>query len=137
MACGSAGDGTACTEMACDDGLRVAFVFRDPGEYVFEVVLDGQTVTCRAKLPLADPPPAPCDRDGVFLGLSGSKLPKEQHAIDGLMIASLSVKHLTLRVSRDGSQIATLDRDVTYQVTPGPNGPSCEPKECRSARLTL
>jgi len=136
VAC-SAVDDTSCTELGCDNGVRVSFLFKERGAYVFEVVVDGQLTTCRATLPLPDPTPTPCDRDGVFLGLSGAKLAADQHAIDGLIIPSTTIKHLTLRVARDGSRIAELDRDVAYEITPGPNGPSCEPKECRSARLTF
>jgi hypothetical protein len=135
--CSPAEDTTSCTELGCNTGLQVSFVFKDRGAYVFELDLDGQKTTCRATLPLADPPPQPCDRDGVFLGLSGSKLPADQHTIDGLTIPTTTVRHLTVKVVRDGVQVATLDRDVTYQVTPGPNGPKCEPRECRAAQLAL
>ncbi len=136
VACSSSEE-TSCTELACDNGVRVDFTYRLAGEYVFEVTIDGQLTTCRATLPLADPPPQPCDHDGVFLGLSGSKLPASQQSIEGLTIPSTTIKHLTVRVQHNGALAGQLDRAVDYQTSPGPNGPSCEPKECRTARYSL
>lgn len=130
-------DQKGCTLIGCDDGLRVEFTFRDRGAYVFDVILDGTKTTCRATLPLTDPPPTPCDRAGIFLTLSGSKLPADQQSIGGLMIASTTAKQILLKVTRDTMPIASLDKTIEYRVTPGPNGPACEPKECRQASLTL
>ena len=128
---------SSCTAVACVNGIDVAFTFRDRGSYVVDIMLDGQKTTCRAVLPLSDPPPTPCDREGVFLTLSGSKLPPEQQSIGGLFIASTTAKQLIVKVTRDATPIGSLDRTIDYKVTPGPNGPSCEPKECRQANLTL
>jgi hypothetical protein len=135
--CSVAPGDRGCTALGCNDGVEVSFTFRDRGSYVFEVTVDTIKTTCRATLPLSSSPPNPCDREGIFLGLSGSALPPDQHAIVGLRIQSLTAKHLLMRVTRDGNAIATLDRTIDYAVTPGPNGPGCEPKECKSAKLTL
>lgn len=126
-----------CTLIGCDDGLRVDFTFRDRGAYVFDLIIDGNKTICRATLPLTDPPPTPCDRPGVFLTLSGSKLPADQQSLGGLSIASTTVRQILLRITRNGEAVGTLDKTVDYRVTPGPNGPQCEPKECRQATLTL
>lgn len=126
----------SCTAIGCNDGVTVDFTFRDKGSYVVEVTLDGSKTTCRAVLPLSDPPPNPCDREGIFLTLSGSKLPPAQQSIGGLIIASTTAKQIIFKITRDGATLAALDRTIDYRVTPGPNGPSCEPKECKQATLT-
>jgi hypothetical protein len=126
-----------CTAIGCASGVNVDFTFRDKGTYVIEVMLDGVKTTCRAVLPLSDPPPSPCDRDGVILTLSGSKLPPEQQSIGGIFIASTTAKQLIVKATRDGTPIGSLDRTIDYKVSPGPNGPNCEPKECKQASMTL
>ena len=126
-----------CTEIGCENGLRVEFQFRDKGSYIVEATVDGVKTTCRAVVPLSDPPPEPCDRQGVFLTLSGSKLPPEQQTIGGLFLSTTTAKQILVKVTRDGVVLGTLDRTIDYAVTPGPNGPNCEPKECRAAKLTL
>lgn len=126
-----------CTEIGCENGVRVEFQFRDKGSYIVEATVDGLKTTCRAVIPLSDPPPEACDRQGVFLTLSGSKLPPEQQTIGGLFLSTTTGKQILLKVTRDGVVLGTLDRTIDYTVTPGPNGPACEPKECRAAKLTL
>ncbi len=127
----------SCTQMDCNNGVQVDFTLRDRGSYVFELTLDGVKTTCRATLPLPKTSPNPCDRDNIHLGLSGSQLAEDQHALTGLKIQFNTPGQLQLRVTRDGTAIATLDRTITYTTTPGPNGPGCEPDECKSAKLTL
>lgn len=126
-----------CTLLGCNNGVQIDFSFRDRGAYVVDLMLDGQKTTCRATLPLSDPPPSPCDRDGIFLTLSGSKLPPEQQSIGGLFISSTTAKQIVLKITRDTTPIGALDRTIDYKVTPGPNGPTCEPKECKQATLSL
>jgi hypothetical protein len=130
-------DDGACTMIACADGLDVEFSFQEKGAYVFELTVDGVKTTCTATLPLVPSPPAPCDRPDVFLTLSGSMLPADQQSIGGLHVGTTTARRLALRVTRDGATIGSLDQDVTWVVTPGPNGPRCEPKECRRAALKL
>lgn len=127
----------ACTEMGCADGLQIDFSYKQAGSYVVEVTLDGVLTTCKATLPLAASPPTPCDRAGVYLTLSGSMLPADQQSIGGVIVTATTAKHATVKITRDGAALASLDRDVTWTVTPGPNGPDCEPKECRSAKLSF
>lgn len=126
-----------CTAVGCNNGVHVQFSFREKGSYVFEITVDGIKTTCRAVLPLSDPPPEPCDRQGVFLTLSGSKLPPEQQSLGGIILSTTTAKQLSIRGTRDGATVVTLDRTIDYKVSPGPNGPHCEPKECKSANLTL
>lgn len=127
----------ACTTIGCVDGVRVDFSYKEKGSYLVEVTLDDVKTTCKATLPLTNPPPSPCDRDGVYLTLSGSALPADQHSIGGVLVTSTTAKHIVVRVTRDGTVLGTLDRTITWVVTPGPNGPECEPKECRSAQMSL
>lgn len=132
-----AADQKACTTVGCVDGLRVDFSFNQKGSYVVEVTLDGVKTTCKATLPLSNPPPTPCDREGVYLTLSGSALPADQQSIGGLLVTATTNNHVTVRVSRDGTILGAIDRTITWTTTPGPNGPGCEPAECRSSSMTL
>ena len=44
---------------------------------------------------------------------------------------------MTVRMTRDGALIAEDTFTLDYEVTPGPNGPDCDPPECRFAEHTL
>lgn len=128
----------ACTELACENGVNVDFVLRDRGSYVFEVTIDGTKTTCRATLPLPKDFFEACDRSEVFLGLVGSQLPAEQQSIEGLkMPAATNASTITIEATRDGASIGKKTFTPAYDVRPGPNGPDCEPKECKLARTTF
>ena len=126
-----------CTDMGCAQSARIDFTFTEPGAYVFEVTVDGAKATCRATLPLPRGPSAPCDRDEVLLGLVGSELPADQQSISGLILQTTTAKTVAIRATRDGALIGEKTIELAYTVTPGPNGPGCEPKECRAARATF
>jgi len=126
-----------CTAMGCDQNARIDFTFTEPGAYVFEVAVDGAKATCRTTLPLPRGPSAPCDRGDVLLGLVGSELPADQQSISGLILLTTTAKAVAIRATRDGALIGEKTIELAYTVTPGPNGPDCEPKECRSARGTF
>lgn len=131
-------DGKACTEVGCENGVRVSFSFRERGEYVFEVVVDGESTICRATLPLPRDFFEPCNRRDVLLGLVGSQLPPEEQSIGGLILpAALDARSIAIRATRDGELIGEKTFAPSYTVTPGPNGPDCEPKECRLATATF
>ena len=132
-----AGSPQACTTMGCADGLKVDFSYNQKGNYLVVVTIDGVITTCKATLPLANPPPEACDRPGVYLTLVGSALPADQQSIGGVFTAPSTAKHITVNVSRDGTVLGTIDKDITWVVTAGPNGPDCEPKQCRTAQMTL
>ena len=145
-ACGGDGKGSAipgttqqtCTELACENGVNVDFVFTDRGSYVINVTIDGVKTTCRATLPLPKEFFEACDKSEVFLGLVGSQLPPEQQSIGGLkMPAATNASTITIEASRDGVPIAKKTFVPAYDVRPGPNGPDCEPKECKLAKATF
>lgn len=136
-ACGSLPEPKECTLIGCNDGVEVDFSFRDEGAYVFEVTVDGATTRCEASLPLGQSSSSPCDQSGVTLSLVGSALPPEEQSIGGLMIQSTTAESVTIRATRDGALLGEKTIAVEYTVSPGPNGPDCEPKECKSARLTF
>ena len=127
-----------CTEIACENGVNVDFVFRERGSYVFLVTVDGTTTTCRATLPLRREPFDACDRSEVFLGLVGSQLPEAEQSIEGLRLpAAKDARSITIEATRDGVSIGKKTFAPAYDVRPGPNGPDCEPKECKLARTTF
>jgi hypothetical protein len=128
----------ACTELGCENGVNVDFVLRDRGSYVFVVTVDGSKTTCRATLPLPRDSFDACDRSEVFLGLVGSQLPAEQQSIEGLKLpAATNATTIAIEATRDGVSIGAKTFKPAYDVRPGPNGPDCEPKECKLARTTF
>lgn len=142
LACGGSKlpglDTKSCTEIGCENGVRIDFTFRDRGTYVFDVTVDGTTTRCRATLPLARGVSQACDRSEVFLGLVGSELPPEQQSIGGLTLpAATNASSITVKATRDGNPIGEKTFAPAYRVTPGPNGPDCEPKECKLATATF
>jgi hypothetical protein len=126
-----------CTAIACVNGLTIQFSIRTPGEYAFDVVLDGATTKCTAKLPLSSNPPQACDNPNILLGLSGSALPANQHSLENIMILSTNAESVTVKGTRDGASIGEKTFKPNWKTTPGPNGPNCEPKECKSATETF
>ena len=126
-----------CTLASCEQNAKIDFSFREQGSYVFDVTVDGVKTTCRATLPLAGQPPTPCDRSDVLLGLVGSALPPEQQSIGGLILQTTTAKTVTVRATRDGALLGEKTIELAWTVAPGPNGPDCEPKECRSATATF
>lgn len=128
----------ACTEIGCENGVRVDFTYREPGSYTVVVVVDGVSTTCEATLPLPRGASEPCDREAVLLALIGSELPADQQSIGGLILPNATdAKSITVQVTRDGTLLGEKTFTPTYQVTPGPNGPDCEPKECKLATTTF
>lgn len=128
----------SCTEIGCENGVKIDFSFRDRGTYVFTVTIDGATTTCRASIPLPRGVFQACDRGEVYLGLVGSELPAEQQSIGGLTLpAATNASSITLKATRDGNPIGEKTFAPAYVVTPGPNGPDCEPKECKLATASF
>lgn len=127
----------ACTLLDCEEGIRIAFSYGEPGTYVFEVTVDGETTTCSATLPLEGAPANLCDRSGVRLTVSGSELPSGQQSIGGLSLDTKTAEQLRVVAMRDGAPLAELDVVPEYEVRPGPNGPGCEPETCTLATHEL
>lgn len=136
-ACGTQ-SGKRCTLMACaDEGLRVDFTETQPGAYVIEAVIDGSTTRCSERLPLASAGGNVCDSPDVSLFRTGGALPASQQSLGGLTVSRLHVQSITVRVTRDGQLVREATLAPSYTVTPGPNGPDCDPEGCRSAVATL
>lgn len=133
---GSSGSGSSggrpCTEIGCNNGVHIEFSFREPGSYVFDLTLDGAKVTCNAVLPLPRNSGDGCSRNDVVLTRVGSELPLSQQSIGGITLTS-SPSKITLRAERDGQLLGEATILPAYVTTPGPNGPGCPPKECKSA----
>lgn len=126
-----------CTEIGCQEGVSIDFEYVDPGAYVFELVVDGDKVTCKVTLPIQQAPESPCDAAGAFLGVVGSALPANQQSIEGLTLPTTTAKTISLRATRDGKVIGEKSFAVPYVTSPGPNGPGCEPKTCTLAKVTF
>ncbi|MCW5835641.1 MAG: hypothetical protein KIS78_24785 [Labilithrix sp.] len=141
--CGHTGDvapldAKTCTTIGCGlEGVEIAFTYREAGTYIFEVTVDGEKTTCRASLPLEPRFSNACDRIDVVLGLIGSALPAEQQSIQNLNVKTTTAEVVHVRATRDGVLLGDKTIRLSYKVTPGPNGPDCEPKECKSATATF
>lgn len=127
----------SCTELGCKQGISVDFSFKERGAYTFEVDVDGVTSTCRANIPLSAGISSACDRPDVQLGLIGAELSVDQQSIGGLELFTTTAKTVTIHGTRDGVLLGNKTMAVAYVVQPGPNGPECEPKECRQATATF
>lgn len=131
--CSSLGGGTACTEAACAEGFQIDFSFTERGSWLFEVDIDGALTTCRATLPLPSGSASACDGSAVQLSLVGSALPAAQQSIGGINVVTSTAKRITVKASRDGAAVREKSFQPAWVESPGPNGPDCEPKVCRSA----
>jgi hypothetical protein len=129
-----------CTLLGCaNEGIDVDFVHTEVGTYSVDVTVDGTKTTCTATLPLDSSASTydACTAAGIFLRRSGSSLPADQQAIGGLKVTSTEAKSITVKITRDGQVLHDATFAPDYVVTPGPNGPDCEPKECKAASFTL
>lgn len=122
---------TSCTLMACEDGVTIDFAgggATAQGKYDFDIVADGQKITCTATLPL--PPCASvmtsCSAAGVGLIESGCALPPAQHSLAGLTFTGVHPTSIAVTVKRDGAQIAMHSFTLAYQRV-APNGEECGP----------
>ena len=103
--------------------------------YVFAVAINGSKATCKATLG-APATARSCDQDPVSLTTDVSPNGR-QRAITGLFIRSTAVKSVTIRATRDGSVLIDSTRVPAYAISPGPNGPDCDPRGCALAAYTL
>ncbi len=125
------GLGTSCTLANCLQGLDISFQRSEPGTYAVELDIDGKKVRCSATIPQPAQATA-CDDEDVFFIQTGSALSPDQQSVGGLQIQRTDVKKLSVKLTKDGNLVVEKSFDVTYNETPGPNGPDCEPKVCRS-----
>ena len=114
----------------------VAFSYTKQGAYEVRLLVDGTPVFCKATIPIPKGNFTACSRSDVLLGLVGSELPVAQQSIGGLIITSFPAK-LEVTVLHDGQSLGSRAYEITYKVTPGPNGPNCEPRECKSAQVAF
>lgn len=133
---GGGSSGRDCTAIGCNSNLTVEFSYRDQGAYEVQLLLDGAAVLCKTTIPLPKGNSTPCSRSDVLLGLSGSELPVAQQSVGPLIVTSFPT-NVKMTVMRDGTPLGSRTYDVQYKVTPGPNGPGCEPIECKSAQVSF
>ena len=131
----------SCTELGCEQGVKDDFTYREAGNYVFDVVVDGTKTVCTARLPLDSSTSASgasgCDTEGVYLGLVGSQLPPAEQYISGIHLATISAKNMSIVATRDGVLLGESSVVIPYKTTPGPNGEGCEPSQCTFASYTF
>jgi hypothetical protein len=128
----------ACTLIGCDDGLTIKFSLDEPGTYTFELVADGESITCSAALPL---PPCSsggasnCSANGVFVGESGCALDPSAQSLEDLAFMGTTPTSVEITVLRDGVEITRQTFTPAYK-TVTPNGPGCDPT-CTLGEVSL
>lgn len=130
----------ACTEIGCEDGLRIELVRAawPAGNYRVQLDVDGTTTTCSGQLPLRPCEQGPsfnCEGAPVRFGESGCALPAEAHSITDINLPTTSAQRVTLTLEHDGALIGTTTLTPEYNEQ-RPNGPDCPPV-CRNAGLRL
>lgn len=132
-----ASGGQGCTALGCVNAATVDFSFREQGTYLFEVTVAGAQVFCKATIPLPKDAFDACDHpEMVLLTLSGSQLSVDRQSIGGMTFPQMPAR-ARIRAERDGVLLGDKSIEFVYQTTPGPNGPNCEPKECKQAQATF
>lgn len=115
-----------CTQIGCTDGLTLQMTASDPGEWTFELGLDGEAVTCTAILPFPESLVGlGCDDERVSLTFSGTALDDSEHELGDVWISTLPAT-VTFRALLDGVIIQEQTFTPTY-IESAPNGEECGP----------
>jgi hypothetical protein len=128
--------GCGCTEVGCSDGLAITLQKSsgdwEPGKYIFEVDQDGTKSNCTLDIPNTGK--VDCTA-GMVLNLK-NKTPNSspEEPIPDVVLTFTAATHVTLTVTRDGTQIAKGDYTPTY-VEQEPNGEFCGPT-CHAAQTS-
>jgi hypothetical protein len=142
MACGEehaecvGGVCVACTELTCDDGVSVELLpVLEAGTWVIEATVDGAPASCTIETSGAS--------GGSTQTCQGAELkylptgPGPASARMAMLIRTTTAKVVSVRMTRDGVELAAKTFEPAYSAVPGPNGPDCEPKQCTVAEVTL
>lgn len=128
-----------CTQMWCDEGLRVTFdAAKWPaGDYKIELLADDKSIKCTATLPFKDCEGGQftCDSPDLQVTTEGCALPKDQHKLGGIWMQIPPQKVMLTLTQPDGKK-SSLDTAVDPQCS-WPNGEQCDERECCSAQYTL
>jgi len=130
---------TACTEIACVDGLTLE-VTPDyawaAGNYVFNFVLDGAAITCRGALPLpsCEQSSIRCDKAGVQITESGCALDPDAQGFGSITIPN-APKQVAVTITHNNKILVQKNFAPHYNTT-NPNGKQCVP-QCHQAQEML
>lgn len=128
--CGARSKNPACTEMACQSGIRIglrpASGVWPKGAYRFQVVADDASTNCTSTMPLAKTSEKPsCSSELAVLEESGALLPESEQKFGGIQVLRPAEK-ITVRVFRDGHELVMATYAPNYRSVE-PNGPGCPP----------
>lgn len=129
-ACGSRQKNPACTEMACQNGMRIglrpASGVWPKGTYRFQVLADDASTSCTSTMPLPKHSDKPaCSSDFALLEESGALLGAGEQKFGGIQVLRAAEK-ITVRVFRDGKELVMGTYAPSYRSVE-PNGPGCPP----------
>ena len=131
LGCGSRQKNAACTEMACQNGMRIGFRPSSgvwpKGTYRFQVLADDASTSCTSTIPLPKPSDKPaCAADYLVLEESGGALPAGPDQSFGGVQVLRAAEKITVHISRDGHELVTGTYSPNYRSVE-PNGPGCPP----------
>lgn len=129
-ACGGRSKNPACTEMACQSGMRIglrpASGVWPKGSYRFQVVADDASTNCTSTIPLPKGEGQPsCSSELAVLEESGALLGPAEQRFGGVQVLRPAEK-ITVRVFRDGRELVMGTFAPDYRSVE-PNGPGCPP----------
>lgn len=128
--------------MGCGPGVTLTFasVLSEPGEYTVEAVVDGETLTCTAYVPLRRDGSDPSCRRGLSVQREEITT-RSSDAISGRAgdsIAGIGLggerEHIALRVARDGVEVLSVELEPRYRAIEV-NGEGCG--KCLQAEHTI
>ena len=128
--CGSRQANPACTEMACQSGMRIglrpASGVWPKGTYRFQILADDASINCTSSIPLPKKSDKPtCSGELALLEESGALLPLAEQKLSGIQVLR-PAKKITVRVFRDGHELVNSSYAPSYREV-APNGPGCPP----------
>ena len=132
-------NGRDCTLVGCEQGVEIDFrsPYAEAGTYTITVDVDGARATCTVVVPVPQQPTGkPCDQDTVGVRYALAEGGAER-AIASLGLTSTTAKSVTVRVVRDGTELANATFAPAYHTSPGPNGAQCDPQTCTFAQATI
>jgi hypothetical protein len=133
------GEGIACTQMWCQEGLNVTLDGADwlPGVYTFTITADGQETVCTSRLPFPGcNGNSMCSGEGVVIGESGCAMPPKAHSFHAVTMPKTPKTFSLTIVHESGKTLSFGPEEVTAQCS-YPNGPQCDPHPCCSAKLVM
>jgi len=113
----------------CAPSIVIELPIGEEGDWVVEASFDRRTARCAL-----DQAPGP---EKISCSAGSSLVRTGPRKISFGLDTTMTPATLTVRVERDGAEVASETFDVEYEAIPGPSRRGCKPRECRQARHTF